>query len=118
MTVGCVRGAVVDLAALRDGALDGVEVFADFTADGDANASLFKCGAEARKEFGFQSRGELAELQTGLRISDFGMRIEFASQIVAEADSGAGVIEADLAAALKARTENFELFGSGRVFQA
>jgi hypothetical protein len=51
MAVGGVGGAIGDLAGVGDGALDRVEVFADFTADGDANASLFECGPEARKEF-------------------------------------------------------------------
>jgi hypothetical protein len=126
MAVRAVGSAIGDLAGAGDGALDGVEVFADFTADRDAEEALFEGGAEAGKEFGFQSGGEGAEVETGpggglglagARPSEVGAS-EFAGEVVAEADAGAGVVEADFAAALEARTEDFELFGGGGVFEA
>jgi hypothetical protein len=74
MAIGAVRRAIGDLTRLGDGALDGVQIFADFPADRNAQEALFERGAEAREEFGFQGGGELAELQTGLRNADCGMR--------------------------------------------
>ena len=53
MAVGRMRSAVGDLPGLADGALDGVEVFADFAADGNAEEALFKSGTETRVEFTF-----------------------------------------------------------------
>ena len=69
MAVGRVGCAVVNLSVLGDGALDSVEVFADFAADRDANAALLERGAEARVEFGFQGGGELAEFDFSTRNS-------------------------------------------------
>src|SRR5687767_2638142 len=108
MAIRCMGSAVVDLSALGYGALNGVEVFADFTTDRDANASLFKCGAQAGKELAFQSGGELAEfhLAGGATLAPRERRptgtrpTEFIQNIVAEADAGAGVVEADFAATL------------------
>jgi hypothetical protein len=39
---------------MGNGALNGVEVFADFAADGNAEEAMFKRGAEAWEELGFE----------------------------------------------------------------
>jgi hypothetical protein len=62
VAVGGIGSAIGDLAGVGDASLDGVKIFADFAADGDSQQALLEGGAQAREEFGFQCRGELAEL--------------------------------------------------------
>ncbi|HEV8542954.1 MAG TPA: hypothetical protein VGR78_11225 [Verrucomicrobiae bacterium] len=59
-------------------------------------------------------------IMTGVRWrAECGMRIgKPALEVVAEADAGAGVVEAGGAAAAEARKKDFELVGSGKVLEA
>jgi hypothetical protein len=128
MTAGCAGGAVDDLAGVGDGAVEGVEVFADIAAGRDLEFAVFKRGAEAWKKFGFEGGGELAKLEVnagagvvGVFVIGFGedqAGAEFFGEAVAEADAGPGVVDGDGAAAAEAREEDFELIGRGEVVEA
>jgi hypothetical protein len=102
-------GAVEDRAGVGGGAVDGMEVFADVTRDGNEKLARFEGGGEAREEFGFEGAGEGTE---------FDAMTEFAVEEIAQTDAGAGVVERDFAAEFEARAENLELFGSGEVAEA
>jgi hypothetical protein len=108
MAIRAVWSAIGDLAGVGHGALDGVKVLTDFAADRDAENSLFKGSAKSWEEFCFQSGGELGEFDL--------VWTKFLEHVVAEADAGAGVVEANFATALEAWGQDRELFGGGGVF--
>lgn len=107
VAVGGGNRAIADLAILADDPLDGVEIFTNF--------AFLQGGAESGEEFGFKRGGELAEFDFAVFVARGAPFTEFAGEVIAEADACTGVVGTDQATALKARAENFDLFGGGEV---
>src|SRR3954467_202773 len=55
--------AVEDLAVMRDGAVNGMEILANVAASGDEQFAFFERSAQPGEEFGFQRGCELAEFE-------------------------------------------------------
>ena len=104
MAVGGAAGAIVDCASVGDDAMDRMEVFTDLGGFGDEDAAALQGGAEFDEDFFLERGSEGAE---------FDFAAEFLDECVAEADAGAGVIDADFAGELDAGTEGFDLGRGG-----
>ena len=123
MAISGVRGAEIELAVGGDDSLDGVKVFANGGGDGDGHDPALKRGAEVREEFVLQPGGEGAEFDAAgrarqePRATRRNVFAELSDQQVAQADAGAGVIEANAPRAIDAWDELLELVRGGDVLE-
>ncbi len=110
-------GSIGELAGGADDALETMEIFANDRLDGEAEIPGFELKAQFRKQFGFKTGREWAELNFA---SGTGSPIEFCKftdEKIAETDAGAGIIQAGKSGFLNARTEQFDLIGGGHVLE-
>jgi hypothetical protein len=104
VAIGGATGAVTDLAGVGHHAMHRMQILANLAALRNPQRAAFESAAEFDEDLFLQSRGEGAEF-------DFAAELLFEG--IAEADAGAGVIEADFAGELDAGAECFDLGGGG-----
>src|ERR1700678_1933427 len=95
VAVGAVGGAVGDLAGRRTDTVEGMEVFADHSADGYAQGTLFKGHPQFGENLHLEGVGKIAQFDFAEFVARRVVLAEFLGQVIAQADAGAGVIEAD-----------------------
>ncbi len=132
VAVGSGKGAVEDLAGVRDGAIDRMKIFPDVAAGGDEQFTGFQSVPEAREQFGFEGGGEGAEFEPAGRagvVSDLVAEraagtgstaagiAEFGEEAIPKANARAGVVDAKALAALEAGQEELDLLGRGQVLE-
>lgn len=117
VAVGIVCRAIGNVSVAGNDAADVVEVFANGWIDRDAQFALLESDAEFGKEFELEVLSELAEFDFAVAMLGRIVGPEIASEKVAKADAGAGVVQADALGSDEARTKNFDLIGGVHFFE-
>ena len=111
-------GGGIGVGAVADDLLHLVEVFADVGIDGDAQADGgFEGAAEAGEQLALEGGGEGAELELAEGVFGGVPAAEARGEVVAAADAGAGVVEADATGFGEAGGEQLLLAGGVHAFE-
>ena len=94
-----------------------MQVFTDVAVDGDAQGALFKGHPQLGENLDFQGVGEGAKLDLAGFVPGGVPFAELLDKVIAQANAGAGVIEANAAAGGDAGGQDFDLPGRGHFFQ-
>src|SRR5687767_14049402 len=110
MAIGGVSRALGDVARGGNDAANVVKVFANGWTDWNAEFALFESNAELRIHFDFEALSETAEFDFAVSMLRRIVVAEIAGKIIAEANSGAGVVEADALGGDESRVQRVYLF--------